>query len=290
MPAGISNEFVGIAKAIRGRCCKWATRQYRLSVESSEEGERRRAQATERARQRRATMSPEQTERMLACGRAWKDRNREHVNEYSRQYHEEHREEVNVKDRERYWADPEKSRAKARAWQANQSPESREKRLAYTREYNRKYQESGKAAESARRSYLLHREEMIRKSSEYQKTHREVNNAATRRFRARNPEKNRQWQRDYYKANPEKARANCRRRRAKLALVMCTLTSEQEAVILSQGCFFCGAMENLTIAHDVAVSNFGNTTRGNCFCLCQSCNSKMGTKSLADMLGQKELF
>lgn len=94
-----------------------------------------------------------------------------------------------------------------------------------------------------------------------------------------------QWQ----KQNPAKVHAYRAKRRYAITNSIADLTAEQAASILEKGCLFCGTHKDLTIAHDTPVVKGGNTTRGNLFCLCRSCNSSMKTKSLKEILKQKLL-
>lgn len=85
---------------------------------------------------------------------------------------------------------------------------------------------------------------------------------------------------------PEKYAVRRHTRRASRSNTLYLLTPEQEKEILKTGCLFCGSDKNLTVAHDTPVIKGGATTRGNCFCLCKSCNSKMNTKTLAQTIKQ----
>lgn len=78
--------------------------------------------------------------------------------------------------------------------------------------------------------------------------------------------------------------------RARKRGALCNLAADEMLELLAAGCFLCGSMEDLAVAHDIPTSKNGNTTRGNCFCLCRSCNSKMGNKNLAEVLVQKSLL
>lgn len=80
------------------------------------------------------------------------------------------------------------------------------------------------------------------------------------------------------------------RRRARKRATICTLGQDDVKTLEQFPCMFCGATENLTIAHDIPISRGGNTTRGNVFVLCMSCNCRMGTKSLAEIVEQGQLL
>lgn len=83
--------------------------------------------------------------------------------------------------------------------------------------------------------------------------------------------------------HPEDKRRSQSKRKALRAATLCTLTAREIEEIRSTECLFCGSMQNLTLAHDIPVIRGGSTTQENCFCLCASCNSKMGTKTLAEV-------
>jgi len=83
-------------------------------------------------------------------------------------------------------------------------------------------------------------------------------------------------------------RKNTRIYRARRKDTFCNLSANQALELLT-GCFFCGSKEDLALAHDIPVSKGGDTTKGNCFCLCRKCNSHMGDKDLSEMLAQVPL-
>jgi len=84
--------------------------------------------------------------------------------------------------------------------------------------------------------------------------------------------------------NPERARAsNCLRQHRRRASG--SLSLDEAELILSRPCELCGTTENLTLAHNIAVSKGGRTSTDNVLCLCQSCNSKMGTRTFEECKG-----
>jgi hypothetical protein len=171
------------------------------------------------------------------------------------------------------------------------------------------YKDIEKRREYSRKYRAEHRDKNLVAVHKWQATHRETKRAVARRWRANNPEKAREIIRKSYlkfrDAHPERAKEKRRkhdinwrathpeqislnnsRRRAYKAETYTDLTSTQIKEIKRSGCLFCGTYDDLTIAHDTPISKKGNTTRGNCFCLCRSCNSAMTTKSLAQKLKQ----
>lgn len=166
-----------------------------------------------------------------------------------------------------------------------------------------------------REYYIIHREEKCARSRqwsadnpEYQKQWARANPEKCakykRQWRADNPEHCRQYFRQYYaehiekyrehqkrryREHPQKYAEQKRRRRARKAKTVDNLTTEQTTGILARGCWFCDATEGLALAHDIPISGGGNTTAGNTFCLCRSCNAKMATKSLSETIQQLRL-
>jgi len=116
----------------------------------------------------------------------------------------------------------------------------------------------------------------------WRSVHGDRMNESSRRYQRANRERCNERVKRYLRKHPHISRRAYRKRRAREAAVDCTLTSEQESEILSWGCLACDTHKNLTIAHDIAVSNGGATTWENCFCLCQSHNSQQYTKSLLE--------
>ena len=102
----------------------------------------------------------------------------------------------------------------------------------------------------------------------YQREHREESNERTRRWAKNNPEKRKEAQRKYDRANPDKAMAKHLRRKFGITL------DEYNRLLEKQGgvCAICGASpqnRNLSVDHDHATGK----VRG---LLCVNCNSAMG--------------
>jgi len=151
--------------------------------------------------------------------------------------------------------------------------ENRERLITYSTNYNRKHREE-------RNAYLRqHRQKNLSRYLETEAQTRERNRVAIR-------EQARNWE----QRHPDKAREKVRLRRSREAQAIHRLSVEEAQQTLSHGCFLCGSVENLAIAHDIPLSKGGSTTIANTFCLCRSCNSQMHTRSLADILEQKKLL
>ena len=128
-----------------------------------------------------------------------------------------------------------------------------------------------------------------------------------RKWGLANPEKVREYQRkwglahrerkrDYLRKweleNPKKRRCIEAKKRAHKSNTLDNLTIEDVTAILARGCFFANLGDcdgPLSLAHNVAVSQGGNTTEANVFCLCRRHNSRMGTKNLSEMFSQLAL-
>lgn len=173
---------------------------------------------------------------------------RTYMNEYMRRRRSQRpevREAERLKALERRAADPEHSREIARRWR-EAHPDAVKAQNA------RRDPESQRASNQA--YYAAHAEEMRQRAQLRRATH------------------------------PEDKRRSSALRKARRRATVCALNSREIEAIRSQPCHLCGATEKLTLAHDMPVSRGGATTQENCFSLCVSCNSRMGTKTLREYL------
>ncbi len=92
---------------------------------------------------------------------------------------------------------------------------------------------------------------------------------------------------EWCRANPDKARATKKRYKARARNNAMTLSDEELRRVMSTGCWFCGATEDLEAAHNVPVVRGGGFTQENIFCLCRSCNAQMGTLTLIQVLEKR---
>ena len=88
--------------------------------------------------------------------------------------------------------------------------------------------------------------------------------------------------------HPEDKRMSSRKRKAARHGTICELLPDEIRVILTE-CLFCGSKENLTLAHNIPVSRGGHTVKENVFCLCASCNSRMNTKTLDELIAKRKI-
>ena len=140
--------------------------------------------------------------------------------------------------------------------------------------------------ESQVRYYRKNREKELGRQKRYNEEHPDRAYATRKKCREGRKEKDRQ----YREANKDKYRLIRRRYQQRKRSAISTLRAREIPAILEAGCLFCGAKEDLVLAHDVAVSKGGGFTRANIFCLCSLCNVKMRTLSLADKLEQRTLL
>jgi hypothetical protein len=106
---------------------------------------------------------------------------------------------------------------------------------------------------------------------------------------ALNPHKQKGRNEKWRQAHPDKAEAaniasQKRRREALKRAGKNALSLSEIGHIVAQGCRFCGANEGIGLAHDLAVSKGGLTTKDNCFCLCKKYNAQMGTLNYSEAL------
>lgn len=152
-------------------------------------------------------------------------------------------------------------------------------------------QNKERKVENRRKHYECNREKYIEQAQQWQKDHpektKEYKDKNRKSHQAERSEYNRQWRKDH----PELLTAKYLRRRARQSKTLSTLTSDDIREMKKSGCFFADhtCKGHLAIAHDVPLSKGGNSTRANTFVLCQKHNSEMGTKSLKEMLIQKDL-
>ncbi len=184
----------------------------------------------------------------------------------SAQYHKEHAAEIIKKTDIWRKENPEKARAiglksaKKFYWKQKTLPETPEKieKALKTKKQRKQYRENNK-------------ETIAEKKSDYQKVHREQNNAAKKRWDMNHPEEAK-----------IKKRHDAKVRKAKKRGASCNdLTQAQWEEIQASyrfRCVYCGKkVKNLTQDHLTPLSKGGSHTASNIVPACRSCNGKKHT-------------
>jgi hypothetical protein len=170
---------------------------------------------------------------------------------YQKEYREKNKDRLREYDRQRYAKNREKVRARVKKYVEN----NHEKVLKNKRLYRLNHPDY----------YYENHDASLKKAKRYREKHRDRVLACLKKYRRERPE-------------VALKHRDIRRKRTNSAI--CDLTKDDIVKIKSCGCLSCGAMDNLTIAHNVPVAKGGDTTKDNCFCLCRSCNGRMHTKTL----------
>lgn len=123
------------------------------------------------------------------------------------------------------------------------------------------------------------------RSQGYREANPDQINATNRRYRDRNRERVREWGRVAYAQDPAAGCAKVHRRRALVAGA--TTEFVDEAAIYERDgymCLYCGATEDLTLDHIVALNNGGPHCEDNLVVACRRCNASKGTRPLEEWL------
>lgn len=176
-----------------------------------------------------------------------------------------------IKNRKYYWSDPERQRNRVQTYR-DLHPISKEH-----------------SAELARKTYLKHREDRIRKAIEYGIANRPSIYARQRVWREKNREKYLAAQRAYYWKNVERIRAGKQRREAvrRARKKGCSTDNTASAFYVfvrskdRVPCYYCGKMitgKSAHIDHVIAISRQGNHASENLSASCSECNLKKNSK------------
>lgn len=168
---------------------------------------------------------------------------------------------------------------------------NREKVLAYMHAHPR---DPEKKRKYQRAHYLKNRERLLAAAKQYRKAHPEKRKAEAARYRRRHPEvvrakakryaaKHADHIKRYVKEHRKEFAARTRRRRARMAEVLCTLTASQWEAILAlheNRCAYCGRYDvPMTQDHVVPISRGGSHSAENVVPACKSCNSGKGART-----------
>jgi len=119
----------------------------------------------------------------------------------------------------------------------------------------------------------------------YREEHREERAAYNRQYQQEHEEEIAAYKRQYVQENLEKSRAACHRRRArKQNAIIGEIDEAAIYELYNDICVYCGASEDLTIDHVVALNGGGPHCQENLVVACRSCNCSKGAKPLEDWL------
>ncbi len=154
--------------------------------------------------------------------------------------------------------------------------EHREELLAYDRQYRAEHREQGRAYNRQWRE-------------EHQEERREQRKVTDREYRQAHRTERTAYQRQWYHENLERACRNARGRnrlyRARKRGAKIGEVDEQKLFALyGEACIYCGAKDNLTLDHVVALNAGGPHCEDNLVVACLPCNSSKQDKPLEDWL------
>lgn len=129
------------------------------------------------------------------------------------------------------------------------------------------------------------RERKAELNRRWRENNRESKAEYDRQWREDHQEYYSEYKREWAKANPEKRRESGRRRRAREVNAAIGPVDEQKIYELyNYTCIYCGATEDLTLDHIVALANDGAHCEDNLIVACRSCNSSKWTRPLLEWL------
>lgn len=150
---------------------------------------------------------------------------------------------------------------------------------------------------SCRNDYLKqwrheNRNKMLSGLKAYGREHKEEKRQYDRLYRQRNRDRIRRQKRAWKKTDAGRllSRKHAQIRLSRINGALFRISNSEIVETCNHGCLFCGATDDLALAHDLPISEGGPTTRANTFCLCRSCNSQMRTNTLAELMMQLPLM
>ena len=146
-----------------------------------------------------------------------------------------------------------------------------------------------------RQWYLKNREKEIARCSAYNKANPHIPAASMQRVRAKDPEKAREYQREYKAANPQRIRifdsTKRAKRRAQIGATIHKVTPKQWGEIQARykhHCAYClKPFKTLTMDHVVPLARGGDHTVGNIVPACAKCNSAKHARHQLDFVAAK---
>jgi 5-methylcytosine-specific restriction endonuclease McrA len=145
----------------------------------------------------------------------------------------------------------------------------------------RNYRESNpnKVSESQRKWAQENRDKKHENDRKYYESNSEKKRESVRKWKKENPDKAREWR----QANPDKVRSHNQAHLARKAGNGGSFTDKEWQDLCSKydnRCLCCGEKKKLTADHVVPLVKGGTSYIDNIQCLCQSCNSSKGTKTI----------
>lgn len=133
--------------------------------------------------------------------------------------------------------------------------------------------------------HVGHRKKHNERARQWRAQHRKEYSEANRLWRRNHPNYAQEYGCRWRKDNPDKSREQVRRRRARKANATIGIVDEVAVYELyNYTCIYCGATQNLTLDHVIALAVGGAHTEDNLVLACQRCNSSKREKPLADWL------
>jgi len=183
---------------------------------------------------------------------------------YGRWHYAQNKEKYHVANRRYYDRTIEYQHKRRREYYALNCDRERERNRLYCLEYP----ERRKKAEAA-----------------YRARNREKERKRCALYRREHPGRRKATCKAWYEQNKEKAFAQARRRRARK--LNATIEPVDEAAIYERdgyACIYCGATEDLTLDHVIALAKGGAHSEDNLVIACRPCNCSKGAKPLLDWL------
>lgn len=141
---------------------------------------------------------------------------------------------------------------------------------------------------ASRRYRELHPEKVRAYNAKYKSEHKDEVSEMFRTYYLNNHDEMLERARKRRAEHPEDKRKSSRLRKILLKDSACEMSACEIQNVLTE-CLFCKSKDTLTLAHDIPVSRGGKTTKDNVFCLCASCNSRMNTFTIGELIDKGKL-
>ena len=135
----------------------------------------------------------------------------------------------------------------------------------------------------SREYYENNSQKLIDYTKKWKQENPDKHKAQVRRWQIKNPEMHKQYLNNWRARNPEKVSdQNHRRRSRKNFNGVFTISKKFLKNLYASTCLNCGSNQNITADHVIPISRGGRHSEGNLIPLCQSCNSKKGSKTITE--------